>query len=213
LPRKVIVLIMRSARRGVLARGSFIAAVVVVAVQILALADYRDVSHVYLQKLNHPILGLALIGVLVLVSALFARRGALRVIGLVAAFGAFAAGLGLWWLVELFGGLVQHAVVAKSPGYDVVADRLPHYFEGTRYELRLRTRQGLGSLQGETSVACFATPGSPSRLGGRVEFVGEYTVRLYGADGSTSDVEFDPRTLKPLTPVIECLPADAAYVD
>jgi hypothetical protein len=187
--------------------------VVVAAVQILALADYRDVSHVYPQKLNHPILGLALIGVMVLLAALFAQRRVLRVIGLVAAFGAFAAGIGLWFLVELFGGFEQHAVVAKSPGYDVVADRVSHYFEGTRYELRLRTRQGLGSLQGETPVACFATLSSPARFGGRVEFMGEYTVRLYGADGTTSDVEFDPRTLKPLTPVIECLPADAADAD
>jgi hypothetical protein len=99
--------------------------------------------------------------------------------------------------------------IASSPRYAVVEYSRPILFRSNNIVLYVRERRSLLSVEGDTAIACFMDEMShagPSWFLDRAS-VTDGSVHITAQDGTSWDVRFDPRTLRPDNPVDRCTAA------
>ncbi|MGI5238735.1 hypothetical protein [Dactylosporangium sp. CA-139066] len=196
-------------------RRTAVAALVVTAMAVIltvvAAVDADHGRHVALRPLNHPFLVGFLAAVVTIVALLsLVPEGTPR---LLAQAGAGALGL-LVGAVGLVGASLEeyepHApkVVAADRALQVIAWQVTEVGSGRHVLLRLRTRDGLFSRDGTGDLGCFiddewAAKHEEAWTFSRATLAGGDTLVVHTTAGEEWQVRFNPKTLRPLTPMID----------
>jgi len=201
-----------------IAIGLAIAAPLIVAAAAVAHAHQ---AYVYARPADHPYLIAGFAAVMAAVAARLAfARQTLRIItylvaGLVAlpAFGFVIVKDVMW--AGMFAGPTERDTVATSADFKVVAYQGHVLFRSDILVLRVQTRAGLLSREGD-EVACFMAPGTPvpsSWLFDQARFTAPDQVQVSAADGTTWWLTFDTRSLKVTEELDRCSTAPDPAAD
>jgi hypothetical protein len=211
--------------RGKLAVALTSGAAVMIGVTVVSAADagYRfdgghltvpehEQGHVYLHALGDPpALGITVALVMLAAAGYYgiAHRA-------VRTGGAVAVGLAVVLVsISCIGGAMLNAAfgesdrstVAVSANYVVVQYVRSGVFNSDDVVLRLRSRRGLLSYEGDADIACFIAESSgagPEWLFDHASLTTAAVVQVVAKDGTTWDIGFDPHTLRPVNPVDRC---------
>jgi hypothetical protein len=181
-----------------------------VVLTVIAAVDAAHGRHVALRPLNHPFLAgfLAAVVTIVALRSLM-PEGTLR---LLTQAGAGALGLlvGAVGLVDASEKEYEpHApkVVAEDRSVQVIAWQITEVGSGRHVLLRLRTRDGLFSRDGTGDLGCFIDGPVPKDeeawAFSRATLAGGDTLLVHTTAGEEWQVRFNPKTLRPLTPMID----------
>lgn len=170
-------------------------------------------GHVYLHLLSPPSVGAALaLGLLIAAGYFGLKRLGVRITGAVLA-GLLVVLLSVECYAEaVIGSAFDETggdTIASSPRYAVVEYSRPILFRSNNIVLYVRERRSLLSVEGDTAIACFMDEMShagPSWFLDRAS-VTDGSVHITAQDGTSWDVRFDPRTLRPDNPVDRCTAA------
>lgn len=136
------------------------------------------------------------------------RIGSIVAVSIPAALVAFVCCAGA--MLSGVAGEIGGTTVTTSAGYEVVQYDRPSLFASADVVLHLRTRNGLMSYEGGVDLACFIEDSSgagPEWLFDHASLTADDAVQVTAKDGTTWQVRFDPRTLRPANPVDRCTDA------
>jgi hypothetical protein len=105
--------------------------------------------------------------------------------------------------------------IASSPRYAVVEYTRPSFLRSDNIVLYVRERKSLLSYEGDTEIACFMVESSDAGAQWFLDraSVTDGSVHITAQDGTSWDVRFDPRTLRPDNPVDRCTAAPDIEMD
>jgi hypothetical protein len=211
-------LVMSKTGRRRVAIGLAIAAPLMMAATIVA---HANPAYVYARPADRPqlIVGLAALMLAIAARLALARR-ALRVTTYVITGLVALPGIGLGLAQEVAsaafgGGPIDRGTVATASGFEVAAYQEPVLFRSDVLVLRVRTRAGPLSREGD-EVACFMAPGTnvpSSWLFGQAQFTALNRLQVSAADGTTYWLTFDTRSLNAADEVDRCSTAPDPKAD
>jgi hypothetical protein len=167
-------------------------------------------GHVYLHLLSPLSVGAGLALTLLIAAGYFGlRRRPVRITGAVLA-GVLVVLVALDCYAEaVIGSMFDETggdTIASSPRYAVVEYARPILFRSNEIVLYVRARRSLLSYEGDTAIACFMEESSDAGAEWFLDraSVTDGSVHILAQDGTSWDVRFDPRTLRPENPVDRC---------